>query len=124
MGKRLHQSLKPAKPNDTLNKVNVIIKQHDTKCKFTDVLKVGGVPVDLTGSTVSFLLRSVGGIGIKQAATVPTPASGAVEYTPVASDVAAAGEFRQEWEVVDSGGKILTFPNGSYNTVRILPDLA
>ena len=51
-------------------------------------------------------------------------ADGTFSYNPVASDVASvAGDYQQEWEVLFPGNKPLTFPNGTYNVVKILPDM-
>jgi hypothetical protein len=58
---------------------------------------------------------------------IVTPATimpdGTFSYAPQASDVAVAGDYKQEWEVMFPGNKPLTFPNGSYNIVKILPDM-
>ncbi len=105
--------------------MDAIIKQGDTSGKFTDILKVNGVPVNLTGATVSFVMRAVGRIVVSQAAVITNPpgTNGAVEYQPVTNDVAFAGEFKQQWKAVFSDGKILTFPNNTYNKITILPNL-
>ena len=101
----------------------VNIKQNDTKGIFLDTLKVDGVPVDLTGTTVFFLLRKVT-VFVRQPATiVGTPTNGDVKYQPVAVDVEVPGKYEQEWEVDFGDGRTLTFPNGDYNIVNILDDL-
>lgn len=159
--------------------MDISIKQHDTKGKFTDVLKLDGDLVDLTGAAVNFLLRKTG-LAIKQVAVIintdpitsgslvvgrqyeistfvagddfrnvgaasnatgivftatgatPTDwthgssikaSNGQVEYQPTADDVATKGKFKQEWEVIFSDTKILTFPNDGYNNVTIWADL-
>jgi len=106
----------------------IITKQHDTKITFTDIPTIDGVPVDpatLVGAALSFVLKGTANDGtavaIKQTAVI-TP-GGTFQYDPVAGDVAKDGKFKQEWEVVYPSGKILTFPNSAYNTVKILPDL-
>ncbi len=63
--------------------MDVSIKQHDTKGKFTDVLKVGGVAVDLTDCTLSFLMKKTG-VAIRQAAVI-------VDTTPMTSGSLVAG---------------------------------
>jgi hypothetical protein len=101
----------------------VNIKQNDTKGIFLDTLKVDGVPVNLTGTTVYFLLRKVS-VFIRKAATIVEPAiNGDVQYQPVLADVEIPGKYEQEWEVNFGDGRILTFPNGDYNIVNILDDL-
>jgi hypothetical protein len=54
---------------------------------------------------------------------VVNASAGAVEYQPVAEDVATAGVFDQEWEVVFGSSAPLTFPTQGYNTITILEDL-
>jgi hypothetical protein len=102
--------------------VDIAIKRHDTKGKFTDVLKLDGSPVDLTDASVKFLMKKTG-LAISQVATIVSPTAGSVEYQPTADDVAAKGDFNQEWEVTFVDGSILTFPNDGYNTVKIWDDL-
>jgi hypothetical protein len=103
----------------------IISKQHDTKIKFTDTPKIDGVPIppeDLAGCTLSFIMKQKNGqIAIKQPAVI-TP-GGTFEYEPEPEDVAEAGKFQQEWELVYPSGKILTFPNDQYNLVTIKADL-
>jgi len=101
----------------------ITLKQHDTKITFKDVPKVDGValtPTDLAGATLSFILKNAT-IAIKHPATINADAS--FSYDPIPSDVAAVGDFQQEWEVVYASGKILTFPNNTYNAVSIIADL-
>lgn len=103
----------------------ITIKQHDTKITFTDTPTIGGVAMtsgELSGASVSFLLRQTNGpIAFKREATITDDAT--FEYEPVAEDVAKSGSFHQEWQLVFPSTKILTFPNDGYNTVEILPDL-
>jgi hypothetical protein len=100
----------------------ITIKQHDTKITFVDTPKVDGVALtsgDLVGCALSFLLKSAT-VSIKAAATI----TGATfSYDPVPADVSTIGTYQQEWEVVYPSGKILTFPNDSYNSVIIIADL-
>jgi len=103
--------------------VSVTIKQHDTKLSFKDTPKIDGVamlPSDLVGCTLSFLLKSAT-IAIKTPAVIN--ADGSFQYDPVPADVANIDTFQQEWEVVFPSGKILTFPNTEYNSVKIIADL-
>ena len=105
--------------------MNVTITQNDTKCLFTDVLQVNGVPVNLTNATVMFVMRGVGDVGVSQAAVITNPPGldGQVKYQPVISDVARSGDFKQHWRVNFGDGTTLSFPNNGYNRVTILPDL-
>jgi hypothetical protein len=103
----------------------IIVKQHDTKITFTDTPTIDNVPVlpaDLSGCTVSFLLKdSTIPKAIKQLAVINV--DGTFSYDPVPADVADIGKFSQEWEVLYPTGKILTFPNNGYNIVKIIADL-
>lgn len=101
------------------------IKRGDTKGIFVDTLKVDGVAVDLTGATVRFLMRrtSKPAKSVNQAAAITSPTTGDVQYQPVAQDIDTEGAYEQEWEVTFQSGKILTFPNGDFNTVNIRRDL-
>jgi hypothetical protein len=109
--------------------MDISIKAHDTKGKFVDTLKIDGEPVDLSGSTVSWLIKKAP-IAWKRPAVITYPDDqaddtkrGAVEYQPIPEDVETKGKFKQEWEVVFNDGKILTFPNDGYNNLNILEDL-
>lgn len=104
------------------------IKQHDTKIIFTDTPTIDGAPMtsgDLSGCTVSFLLKGRAkdgsNVAIKSAATITGDAK--FNYAPADSDVAKAGRFHQEWELVFPSGKILTFPNDIANVVNVIEDL-
>jgi hypothetical protein len=101
----------------------ITLKQHDTKITFSDIPKVDGValtPTDLSGASVKFILKSTT-LAIVQPATINGDAT--FSYNPAPADVATAGDYQQEWEVTYPSGKILTFPNDSYNTVKIIVDL-
>jgi hypothetical protein len=104
--------------------VRATIKRGDTGQVFTATLTVDGAAQDLTDATVYFVMSPAnGGTVIKEEATVTDATAGQVEYLPVADDVATAGRYRIEWEVELPGGRILTFPSGSYNELTILDDL-
>lgn len=108
---------------------SVKIKRNDTKGKFIDTLTLDGVPVNLTGCSIKFLIRRRGrSTGspetlIRTAAIAGDPTLGNVEYQPVAADVQQEGIFDHEWQVTFPDGKILTVPNFDFNTVEILRDL-
>jgi hypothetical protein len=105
------------------------IKRGDTKGIFVDTLKLDGVPIDLTGSTLKFLMRRKEKPykSVDQTGQIVAPVAAEVQYQPVVEDVDTSGVYEQEWEVTFPSGKILTFPNasgeGAYNTVNISRDL-
>jgi hypothetical protein len=101
----------------------VTIKQGDTKLAFKDTPKIDGVtmlPSDLVGCTLKFILKSA--TVLIKATGVINP-DGTFEYDPVSADVAAVGNYQQEWELTFPSGKELTFPNTDYNAVNIIAEL-
>ncbi len=103
--------------------MTITIKKNDTKMRFSQRPTIDGVAIpidDLANCTVKFLMR---GAGIAIAADADISGTGYFEYDPEPSDVEKAGTFQQEWELTYPSLKILTFPNGGYNTVIILQDL-
>ena len=101
----------------------ITIKQHDTKIVFRDTPTIDGVAVpvgDFAGCTLKFLMK-YRGVVISHAAVIT--GAGLFEYEPVPTDVENLGDWLQEWEVTFPSTKILTFPNGGYNTVKIIADL-
>lgn len=100
----------------------VAVKRGDVGVVFEDTLTSGGVPVDLTGATVRFIL-SRNGASTVRVATVVNAAAGTVSYAAVAGDLATAGEHRQEWEVTWPAGQTLTYPSDGWNRVLVLDDL-
>jgi hypothetical protein len=105
--------------------LKVILTQGDTKHIFrSTLLWPDGSEVDLTGTTITFLLRSFD----KEIAferEVETPPSGsAVEYQPIDEDMAVTGLFWQRWKVVfPTTEGVQNFPNDSYNVIEILERL-
>lgn len=108
---------------------SIKIKRNDTKGKFIDTLTLDGVPVNLTGCTIKFLMRRRGrstGSNLtisRTGAIAGDPTLGNVEYQPTATDVQLEGVYDHEWQVTFPDGKILTVPNFDFNTVEILRDL-
>jgi len=105
-------------------------KQHDTKIIFTDTPTINDVIqtfASFSGSTCKFLMKDKAGVAasVSQSATISNDGSGNAVFTyqPTATDVQNTGTFQQEWEVTYPGAKILTFPNDTYNIVKILADL-
>ncbi len=101
-------------------------KRHDTAPQMQVQLKdSGGVPVDITGATVKFIMKASAGSTPKVNATadIITAASGIVGYTPLATDTDTAGDYSVEWEVTYSSGTKQTFPNPGYNAITVTADL-
>lgn len=78
-------------------------------------LKADGVAVDLTGMTVSIVLKDALGTSINNSTsgvTVTGSTSGLVEYAPTSSDfVAANTPYKVRFRVVDALAKTVYFPN-------------
>lgn len=85
-----------------------------------------GSPVDLTSSTVKFIMSVAPGGGtptLNVAATIVTAVAGTVRYDWAVGNTATAGDFVAEWEVTFASAKKQTFPSASYNTITITADL-
>jgi hypothetical protein len=104
----------------------IITKAGDTKIIFKDIPTINDVPLlpaDVIGCTVYFLLKDPSNPAgaIRKLAVINPDAT--FSYQPLPSDVALVGKYQQEWELDYGDGKILTFPNGTYNIVKIIADL-
>jgi hypothetical protein len=109
-----------------------IIKRGDTAPSLQATLKdsTDGVEsvVDLTGKTVSFVMRKllvVNGVETdgeivvdNAAASIPDPVNGVVRYDWVVGDTDDEGTFRGEFKVV-SNGRPSTYPSRSYIPILI-----
>lgn len=102
------------------------VKQNDTAPSIRATLKDGDDDaIDLTGASVRFHMRSIGGTSAKvdSAATVVTASSGIVQYDWVAADTDTVGTYQAEFEVTYSDTRIETFPNNGYIVVEITDDI-
>jgi BppU N-terminal domain len=86
-------------------------------------VKLNGVAVNLTGATVTLELYDPAGTAVTTTGdvTVPTPATGIVQYAPDAADlVALEGRYTARFKIVDSNGYIAYAPDGKADvwTVR------
>lgn len=85
-----------------------------------------GAPVDITSSTVKFIMSAAPGGGtptLNVAATIVSAPAGAVRYDWAVGNTATAGDFVAEWEVTFASGKKQTFPSVGYNSITIVADL-
>lgn len=103
------------------------IKQNDTSPSIRAILKDGDeVPIDLTGATVRFHMRTIGGATVKvdaDAEVVSPTTAGIVQYDWGNGDTDTVGTYQAEFEVTLDGGAVETFPNNGYITIEITDDI-
>lgn len=85
-----------------------------------------GVPVNLFGATVRFIMRSfeTGQVIFINDAEITEPIAGMVAYVwSENDDIIPAGDYYAEWQVTKQGASNQTFPTRGYHLVSILDDL-
>lgn len=94
-------------------------------------LRVDGVPLPLTGFTVTLQLRNAKGEVVTPGGTVTVDPDqgtnpGKVTYAPVAGDFVYASDlygeaqiYKMHWKVVDGASKVIYFPNGAPDEIEI-----
>src|SRR5574337_2023648 len=94
-----------------MSTIKYLFTQNDTDPDLTETLKdASGVPLNLTGATVEFHMRSpfAATYKVKAAAVIENAVSGIVRYAWQAADLNTAGVFLCEWQVTVSGGGVQT----------------
>lgn len=107
------------------------IKQGDLLPKIQATLRdADGVPLDLTGCTVTFRMREKGltsgetlKIADADADIVGDPTEGTVEYAWQLGDTDTPGYYAGEWVVLNGSSEPMTTPTQGYIFVRIDPNL-
>jgi hypothetical protein len=102
------------------------MRQNDTQPRLLATLQDGDAnPINLTGASVQFHMRTLAGsLVTNRAAVIVTAASGDVRYDWIAADTATVGSYQAEFQVTYSDGTIETFPNSGYIRVEISDDIA
>lgn len=103
------------------------IKQNDRAPSISCALEApAGVPVDLTGTTVNFVMRAEGGVSpkVNALATIDNATAGLVHYDWGSTDTDTAGLYAAEWEVSFVGGIVRTFPADGYLYINVEASLA
>ena len=104
------------------------IKQNDTSPALRATLKDGSDNIiNLTGASVKFHMKPVGGDVVKTNSTanvIIPAANGIVQYNWSSSDTDTAGSFLAEFEVTHVDGTTETFPNNGFVRIDIEDDLA
>jgi len=105
-----------------------IINQGDTAPLFYDELTYdNGAKIDLTGATVTFVMRALTSnrpLSLTGKVTVITPAEGKVAYEPSAADSAVVGNYMTQWAIVFAGGEKMTVPTEGYSWVQVQENLS
>lgn len=101
-----------------------VMKRHDREPSISRRLLQGGAPIDLTGCTVKFIMKSAtGDVKVEAAAVIVAATTGDVRYDWTSADTDTAGKFRAEWEIIKPSTKPLTVPSKGYIPIIIEPDL-
>lgn len=101
------------------------IKQNDTSPSLQATLKDAALnPVDLTGATVMFHMKSVDGtVKIDQEMTVTNESGGVVQYDWQSGDTDTVGTYYVEFEVTYADSSVETFPNNGNKVVSVVREL-
>jgi hypothetical protein len=101
------------------------IKQNDTSPALQATLKDAAlVPIDLTGATVMFHMKSVDGtIKVDEAMTITNNEGGVVQYNWQAGDTDTVGTYYVEFEVTYADASVETFPNNGNKVVTVVKEL-
>lgn len=107
-------------------------KRHDTAGAIPGIIEnSAGAAIDITGSTVKFIMVAadangapvVGTPKVSASATIVSGPAGTVSYAPISVDTDTAGWFLAEWEVTYPSTKKETFPKTNYVVILITADL-
>lgn len=103
------------------------VKRGDTAPAFRARCLNGDTPLDLTGASVRFLMRSYRGTEVLVAGPMTlddqTTDPGWVRRPWAAGDLATAGTYRAEVEVTWGDGTRQTFPRNGYVNVVVTGDV-
>lgn len=101
------------------------IKQNDTSPSLQATLKDSTqTPVDLTGATVMFHMKSVDGtIKVDSQMTITNEAGGVVQYDWQSGDTDTVGTYYVEFEVTYADSSVETFPNNGNRAVSVVREL-
>lgn len=99
------------------------IKQGDTAPPVRVRFQARGVPIDLTGATVRFIMARNGAF-IDAPAVVTNATIGQAEYRWTAGDTAALGVYDCELKATLANGSVVSSPPVGFHRVAIVRDLA
>lgn len=102
--------------------VDLTIRQGDTTPAFTTtVTDQSGDPLNLTGATVTFIMRALSAAtpAVNAAMAITDAAAGAVQYSWSSSDTETPGLYMAELHVTLEGGGTYTYPNVGYLQIEV-----
>lgn len=101
------------------------IKQNDTSPALQATLKDAALaPIDLTGATVKFHMKSLdGNIKVDTAMTITNNEGGVVQYNWQAGDTDTVGTYYVEFEVTYADASVETFPNNGNKVITVVKEL-
>jgi BppU N-terminal domain len=105
---------------------DLVLRQGDTTPALQQtILDASGNVVNLTGATVTFVMRALTSTTpvVNTNATILNAANGTVQYSWAAADTATAGLYMGEFHVTLSGGGTYTYPNDGYLDIWIEDNL-
>lgn len=103
------------KKDDTLPIIRVQLTNEDT------------TPVDLTtvsGVLFNYKIRASGSSVVNRTCSIESAESGIVQYQWVSGDSINAGMYKSEFVTVFNGGRMQTFPQGSYFIFEVVEDIS
>lgn len=104
---------------------DITLKRGDTRYAIKAILKdADGDPVNLEGCEVKFFMAPLGQLAvISREPHIENAANGEVWVVWVPGETNKSGVYRSEFKVKYPDGKIETFPNTGYISIKILNDL-
>ena len=104
-----------------------VIKQGDTQPSFVQTITDStGAPLNLTGATVTLVVRALtsSDVLINATATIVDATAGKVAYSFSATDTAEAGTYLAQWLVADVHGQTFSIPTDGYLSISIEGNLS
>ncbi len=101
------------------------VKRNDLQPSVFATLLNGVTPINLTGSTVKFIMKARGGTTTKvnAACVVLSVTAGTVRYDWAGTDTDTAGLYDAEFEITTVASKKYTCPNSRHLEVNVFEDL-
>ena len=101
------------------------IKQNDTSPSLQATLRDSALnPIDLTGASVRFHMKSVDGtLKVDAAMAVTNAEAGVVQYNWQNGNTDTVGTYYVEFQVTYSDSAIETFPNNGNKVVSVVREL-